>query len=67
MIKPRKYSRLLATDWAVPALTKSGETLSIQFTAAPVGDAEGELAEIVAVLRDVTRMFQQLKRLRARE
>ncbi len=52
---------------AVPALTKSGATLSIQFTVAPVPDAQGELAGIVAVLRDVTRMFQELKRLRAGE
>jgi PAS domain S-box-containing protein len=48
---------------AVPAMTKSGETLSIQFTVAPV-HAGGTLAGIVAVLRDVTATFRELKRLR---
>lgn len=51
---------------AVPAVTKSGGALSIQFTVAPVYGEGGELAGIAAVLRDVTAAFQELKRLRAR-
>lgn len=51
---------------SVPALTKSGETLSIQFTVAPVRGADGEISGIVAILRDNTATFTELKRLRAR-
>jgi PAS domain S-box-containing protein len=50
---------------SVPALTKSGETRSIQFTLAPVLDAAGGVEAIVAVLRDATETFAELKRLRA--
>lgn len=50
---------------SVPAQTKSGQALSIQFTVAPVLGRGGALAGIVAVLRDVTATFQELKRRRA--
>jgi len=50
---------------SVPAVTKAGNSLSIQFTVAPVRDGGGSLIGIVAVLRDVTQTFQELKRLRA--
>ncbi len=50
---------------SVPAHTKIGQMLSIQFTAAPVRGPSSALAGIVAVLRDVTATFQELKRLRA--
>ena len=50
---------------SVPAVTKAGENLSIQFTVAPVRDDNGNLNGIVALLRDVTATFLELKRLRA--
>ena len=50
---------------SVPAQTKNGETLSIQFTVAPVRGSDDALAGIVAVLRDATATFTELKRLRA--
>jgi PAS domain S-box-containing protein len=50
---------------SVPAQTKQGATLSIQFTVAPVRDDSGRIAGIVSVLRDVTRTFLELKRLRS--
>lgn len=50
---------------SVPAHTRSGQTLSIQFTVAPVPGPDGRLTGIVAVLRDMTATFQELKRLRA--
>ncbi len=50
---------------SVPAQTKSGAKLSIQFTVALVRDEAGAPSGIVALLRDVTREFQELKRLRA--
>jgi PAS domain S-box-containing protein len=49
---------------SVPAQTKSGETLSIQFTVTPVLGQEGRIEGIAAILRDVTPAFQELKRLR---
>jgi signal transduction histidine kinase len=50
---------------SAPARAKSGQALSIQFTVAPVRNQGGAPAGIVAVLRDVTATFQELKRLRA--
>lgn len=49
---------------SVPAVTKSGETLSIQFTVAPVLAADGGIEGIVSILRDATAAFLELKRLR---
>lgn len=49
---------------SVPAVTKSGETLSIQFTVVPVLAADGGVDGIVAILRDATATFRELKRLR---
>jgi len=46
---------------SVPALTKHGDALSVQFTLALAPDGDG----VVAVLRDVTETFAELKRLRA--
>lgn len=60
------HSRYGAGDLlSVPAQTKAGAALSIQFTVAPVRGEDGSLAGIVAVLRDVTATFQEMKRLRA--
>jgi len=50
---------------AVPALNRAGETLSIQFTVTPVASDDGRPAGILALLRDVTKSFTELKRLRA--
>lgn len=50
---------------SVPAVTKAGETLSIQFTVTPVHDAAGAILGIASVLRDVTATFHELRRLRA--
>jgi PAS domain S-box-containing protein len=50
---------------SVPALTKSGQTLSIQFTVAAVNNREGVRTGIVALLRDVTATFEEMRRLRA--
>lgn len=49
---------------SVPALTKAGDRLSIQFTVAPVRGEDGSIAGIVALLRDATDTFNELKRLR---
>ncbi|ESR23429.1 putative PAS/PAC sensor protein [Lutibaculum baratangense AMV1] len=49
---------------SVPAVAKDGAKLSIQFTVAPVADDEGGIVGVVAVLRDVTETFEEMKRLR---
>jgi PAS domain S-box-containing protein len=68
------YSHMMATGrsrygagdlLSVPAINKAGANLSIQFTVAAVHGKSGELAGIVAVLRDATATFQEMKRLRA--
>jgi PAS domain S-box-containing protein len=59
------HSRYGAGDLlCVPAVNKAGENLSIQFTVTAVHGKTGELVGIVALLRDVTATFQELKRLR---
>ncbi|MGE0845491.1 MAG: PAS domain-containing protein [Flavobacteriaceae bacterium] len=50
---------------AVPATTRSGEAISVQFTVAAVRDDGGAITGIVALLRDVTGQFAEMKRLRA--
>ncbi len=53
---------------SVPAITKAGNTISIQFTVtavhAPEGGADGKVAGILAVMRDVTATYTELQRLR---
>lgn len=49
---------------SVPAVAKSGRSLSIQFTVAAVLDRDGRIGGIVAVLRDVTAAYAEMKRLR---
>lgn len=51
---------------SVPAVNKAGDKLSVQFTVAPVAASDGTLAGIVALLRDATSTFEELKALRAR-
>ena len=51
---------------SVPAQTKTGQPLSIQFTVTAVRDDNSQVAGIVAVLRDTTATFLELKHLRAR-
>ncbi|MGE3390596.1 MAG: PAS domain S-box protein [Gammaproteobacteria bacterium] len=49
---------------AVPALTRSGKAISIEFTVAPVRDGQGMVESMAAILRDVVERFEELKRLR---
>jgi len=48
----------------VPAMTRSGATISIQFTAAATTDAAGKVTGIVSILRDETETYEELRRLR---
>jgi PAS domain S-box-containing protein len=49
---------------AVPALRKDGARVSIEFTILPFHDKDGRMTGIAAILRDVTKRFEELKALR---
>src|SRR5262245_37297034 len=50
----------------VPATHKDGRALSIAFTVAMLFDSAGQVAHIVAVIRDETARFQEERQLRQR-
>ena len=49
---------------AVPGLHKDGRQISVEFTILPFHDAAGGLIGIAAILRDVTRRFEEMRVLR---
>jgi PAS domain S-box-containing protein len=49
---------------AVPALRKDGATISVEFTIVPLKDASGTMVGMVAILRDVTARFEELRALK---
>lgn len=49
---------------AVPALRKGGARISIEFTILPFSDRAGRMLGIAAILRDVTKRFEEMKALR---
>ena len=51
---------------AVPAITKAGRTISIEFTIQMLRDASGELVGPLAVIRDVTKRFERERELARR-
>jgi PAS domain S-box-containing protein len=51
---------------AVPALTKSGRRISVEFTIVLLHGDDGKVSGIAAILRDVTERFQELRTLRRR-
>lgn len=48
----------------VPALTADGRRISVEFTLAVVLDEQGDVDGTVAVLRDVTAAFEEMRELR---
>ena len=46
---------------AVPAIRKDGARVSIEFTIVPFRDASGAMVGIAAVLRDVTKRYEEMK------
>ena len=50
---------------AVPALRKDGTRISVEFTIMPFHDAAGRMVGIAAIMRDVTKRFEEIKALRA--
>jgi PAS domain S-box-containing protein len=51
---------------SVPSIRRDYQRISIEFTIVPLKDAEGHMAGMVAILRDVTARFEELKTLRRR-
>ena len=49
---------------SVPAIRKDGTRLSIEFTIVPFKDATGRMLGIAAVMRDVTKRFEEMRALR---
>lgn len=49
---------------AVPALRKDGTRFSVEFTIVPFHDEEGRMQGIAAVMRDVTKRFEEMRALR---
>ena len=58
-----KYGRSVL---AVPALTKDGRRISIEFNVVLVKDAEGRVLGVAATMQDVTARWERDKALRAR-
>jgi len=50
---------------SVPAVRKDGSRISIEFTVTPFHDTAGRMLGIAAVMRDVTKRFEEMKALRA--
>lgn len=49
---------------AVPAIRKDGSRISVEFTIVPFFDDHQQMAGIAAVLRDVTKKFEEMRALR---
>jgi PAS domain S-box-containing protein len=49
---------------SVPAIRKDGSTISVQFTVTPIKDQTGKLIGMAAVMRDVTKQFQEMRALK---
>ena len=49
---------------AVPALRKDGSTLSVEFTVVPLRDQAGGLIALAALMRDVTKRFEETRELK---
>jgi PAS domain S-box-containing protein len=49
---------------AVPGLKKDGSRISLEFTLALLTDEDGRLAGLAAVLRDVTKRFEEVRALK---
>jgi PAS domain S-box-containing protein len=48
----------------VPAIRKDGSRLSTEFTIVPFKDDSGRMLGIAAIMRDVTKRFEEMRALR---
>ena len=49
---------------AVPGIKKDGAEISIEFTIVPLRDGAGELTGLAAIMRDVTKRFEEMRALK---
>lgn len=49
---------------AVPAVRKDGTRVSIEFSILPFRDRDGRMIGVAAILRDVSKRFEEIKALR---
>ena len=49
---------------SVPSMRKDGTRLSAEFTIIPLTDAHGRVEGIAAIMRDVTKRFEEMRALR---
>jgi len=49
---------------AVPALRKDGATISVEFTVVPLRNEKDEMTGIIAIIRDVTKRFEEVRNLK---
>ena len=49
---------------SVPAIRKDGSTISVGFTITPIKDETGKLIGMAAVMRDVTKQYQEMRELK---
>jgi PAS domain S-box-containing protein len=49
---------------SVPGIRKDGVTVSMEFTIVPLRDAAGALIGLAAIMRDVTKRFEEMRALR---
>jgi len=49
---------------SVPAMHKNGAMISIEFTVLPLRESSGAIIAIVAIMRDVTKRFEEIRQLK---
>jgi PAS domain S-box-containing protein len=49
---------------SVPALRQDGATISVEFTIVPLKSDSGQMTGIIAIMRDVTKRFEEVRALR---
>jgi PAS domain S-box-containing protein len=51
---------------SVPALHKNGTTISVEFTVAPLQNESGAMIGMAAIMRDVSKHFEEIRALKRR-
>jgi PAS domain S-box-containing protein len=51
---------------SVPAVDKNGRTISVEFTVVPLTDESGTMIGMAAIIRDVTKRFEEVRTLKRR-
>ncbi|HET7806633.1 MAG TPA: PAS domain S-box protein [Pseudolabrys sp.] len=49
---------------AVPALRRDGATISVEFTIVALKDGQGQMVGMAAIIRDVTKRFEEMRELK---